>query len=557
MSPAAKPFPDDCWGVYSWAGWSPRSVTREKCPLIKGVPIILKWAQLEPRPGEFEFERELGDKLALAVENDFYTFVMVWYAPNAPRWLYENGVPEVKMTETISPRRKQRNWTFQYYLDEDYIRYYHRILQKLGQYIRGLPAHLRELIVFIQSAEGSTGDGFCYKGEPLDSRYRISRNQWSEFRMAAWKVLTQALKDENGKVAVHLLVNYDSNRQAEYDWLMKNLDTIGLKNGMFSHGYHISDTQQRLANWRQFVGEVKAAGKSFFSRGEQDAEWKVCGWSSRNAQQALYWSALFATHCGLDMWNLPWEACQGQTYAPAINFFNKYAARHDASKSPFAFCALRKGLDAADTTAYPEATFGKAKKSNVGRYVKIAEAFARYGAIQGDPEKAAGGGMKNRQRDNYNDVGWRILPDNYYRFLEQVDPDQTSTGWWHIGPRDSIYSRFARSFDSRAGKTEMAFRLDERFFSDKSRPRAVRVCVVYLDKGTGTWALIYNSPAGEKQALRITCGDTGHWKEMTLQLDDAVFDRGLGKQSDLVLRYISGGDTVFHMIELESLEKER
>jgi hypothetical protein len=373
--------------------------------------------------------------------------------------------------------------------------------------------------------------------------------------MAAWTVLTQALSDDNGDVAVPLLVNYDSNRQAEYDWLMKNLDTIGLKNGMFSHGYHISDTQQRLANWRRFVGEVKVAGKSFFSRGEQDAEWKVCGWSSQNTHQALYWSAIFATHCGLDMWNLPSEACQDYEYAPAINFFNKYAARHDAAKSPFAFCALRRGLDAADTDAYPEATFGTAKKSNTDRYMKIAAAFDRFGAIQGDPEKATGGGMKNRQRDDYNDVGWRILPGNYYRFLEQIDPDQTSTGWWHIGPHDSIYGRFARSFDSRAGKREMAFRLDEKFFADKNQPHRVALRIVYLDANGGTWALLYNTPGGEKQAYRTTCRGTGLWKEIHIELDDPVFNRGLRRQSDLILRHINSRDTVFHIIELESPDK--
>lgn len=553
---AAHQFPGDCWGVYSWAGWSPGKVTREKCPLIKGSPIILKWAQVEPNPGRFRFEQELGDKLALAAENNFYTFLMIWVAPNAPRWLYDNGVPELKMTPTISPQREPRNWTFQYYLDEDYIRYYHRLLREFGRYVRDLPQPLRNRIVFIQSAEGSTGDGFCYKGEPLDERYRISRDQWSEFRMAAWEVLVQALSDAGGNVAVPLLVNYDSNRQTEYDWLMNNLDTIGLKNGMFSHGYHISDTQQRLADWRQFTGQVKTAGKTFFSRGEQDAEWQVCGWSSRNPQQALYWSALFATHCGLDMWNLPWEACQGHAYAPAINFFNKYASRHDAARSPFAFCALRKGLDAADSTAYPEAEFGTAQRSNTDRYMKIAAAFTRYGAIQGDPEKATGGGMKNRQRDNYNDVGWYILPGNYYRFLEQIAPDQTSTGWWHFGPHDSIYGRFARSFDSQAGKREMAFRLDEQFFPDKNRPREVTLRIVYLDGAGGTWALLYNTPGGENQAFRTTCRGTGLWKEVSVELSDAVFNRSLQRDSDLLIRYISGSDTIFHMIELESPEKK-
>ena len=34
-----------------------------------------------------------------------------------------------------------------------------------------------------------------------------------------------------------------------------------------------------------------------------------------------------------------------------------------------------------------------------------------------------GGGMLNRQRDEYNDVGWGILPGNYDRFLTQLAPN--------------------------------------------------------------------------------------------------------------------------------------
>ena len=86
-----------------------------------------------------------------------------------------------------------------------------------------------------------------------------------------------------------------------------------------------------------------------------DAEWQRSGWSRKNPAQALYWSALYATHCGLDLWNVPGNACQGDTYAAAIRFFNKYAGRRDAATSPGAFCALRRGLDSSDKETFPEA----------------------------------------------------------------------------------------------------------------------------------------------------------------------------------------------------------
>ena len=561
LARAQAPFPEDCWGVYSWAGWNTKNVTRANCPLIKGAPIILKWSQVEPEPGSFAFDRHLGDKLKLAVENDFYVFLMIWVAPNAPRWLYENGVPEVHMTETTSPQRKPRNWTFQYYLDEDYIRYFHRLIGTFGNYIRSLPPAQQERILFVQSAEGSTGDGFCYKGDPLDTRYNISRDQWSRFRLDTWQVFKEALTDGRSAMVKPLLVNYDANRQAEYNWVMTNLEAIGLKNGMFSHGYHISDTQQRLADWRKFVGEVTAAGKTFFSRGEQDAEWKICGWSKQNTQQALYWSALFATHCGLDMWNLPSEACQGQAYAPAINFFNRYAGQHDAARSPAAFCALRKGLDAADTTAYPEAIYGNAQKSNVERYVKIANAVSAYGAIQGDPDKATGGGMKNRQRDHYNDVGWGILTGNYCRFLEQIDPEATSVGWWHVdvtkqnrGYADaSIYSRFARGFDSAHGKSAMYFDLHDDLFGTSNLTAGITFTVIYYDDvPNSTWELQYDNGSDTMTTARaVTNTGSGIWKTLKVTVTDATLKNGGPHGADIALMNTDSLDDVFHLIEVE------
>ncbi|MBL7189778.1 MAG: hypothetical protein ISS70_25900 [Phycisphaerae bacterium] len=423
--------------------------------------------------------------------------------------------------------------------------------REFGKYVRNLPVDLQDRILYVQSAEGSTGDGYCYKGDPLNERYKISRDQWSQFRIKAWEVFEEALSDSSGRMVKPLLVNYDSNRQPEYNWLLRNLDTIGLKNGMFSHGYHISDTQQRLEQWRRFVSDVSGRGKTFFSRGEQDAEWQVCGWSSRNTRQALYWSALFAAHCGLDMWNLPQDACQGDLYAPAINFFNRYAGHHNACSSAAAFCALRKGLDAADTVAHPESIYGKARKSNVARYLRIAEAYSDHGAIQGDPEKATGGGMKNRQRDNYNDAGWDILPGNYYRYLEQIDADQTSVGWWHAGPQESIYSRFARGFDVEAGKTEMFFKLDGEFFQDSRAPHQVELTITYLDRGYGQWLLCYYDGTYKTMTPTVHCQNSGDWRTIVFHLDGAHFNGGLERGGDLTIKHLDGDDTLFHMLELQ------
>ena len=73
-----------------------------------------------------------------------------------------------------------------------------------------------------------------------------------------------------------------------------------------------------------------------------------------------------------------------------MEFFNKYANQHDVRTATAAFCAMRKGLDASDLNSFPESIYGKADMKNLDRYLKIAQKYKDFGAIQGDPEKAAG-----------------------------------------------------------------------------------------------------------------------------------------------------------------------
>ncbi len=547
----SKYFPEDCWGVYSWAGWNPDQVSRESHPLIKGAPIILKWKDVEPEPGVFKFDEVLGKKLNLADANNFYTFLMIWVAPNAPRWLYENGVPELKMTPTINPLGKPRDWTFQYYLDEDYIKYYHRLLKEFGAYLMQLPDNLQERVLYIQSAEGSTGDGWGYKGTPLDHKYEITDEVWGEFRIEAWTVLKDAVSDENGELLIPLLVNFDSNSDRQYQWLLENLPVIGLKNGMFSHGYHISGTKTRIENWNKFKKDVQSHGMEFFSRGEQDGEWAVYGWSTQNTEQAFYWTAIFATHCGIDMWNVPAEASAGYHYQDAINFFNKYAGHHNPSLAPAAFCALRKGLDASDTEAYSEEFYGTAEKKNIDRYLRIAHVYSQQGAMQGDPEKATGGGMVNRKRQDYNDVGWGIHDGNYQRFLTQIDPEQTSKGWWHKGPEKSIYSRFARSINIQDGHGAVYFDVNDSFCN---APGKIEIRIVWLDEGNAEWILSYDATSDpEKVAYTMKNEDSGSWKEKTIVVDDARLDNRGTRKADIIIAATGIDEPVFHLIEITKL----
>jgi len=543
----SKYFPENAWGVYTWGG-GVIDVTTEKYPLVKGGAMILRWNELEPQPGQFKFDEVIRKQLEYAEKNNYYTFLKIWVAPNAPRWLYENGIPELEMTKTINPFGRERKGTFQYYLDAKYTEFYHRMITEFGKYILSLPKNLQDRILYIQSAEGSTGDGWAYKGNPLDSQYDINMEQWGDFRIKAGEVYKKAFTNEKGELVKPILVNQDSNGEKEYNWLLNNMPVIGLKHGMFSHGYDISGTKTRLNYWRNFNAKTREKGIETFARGEQDGEWEIYGWHTKNTPLAFYWAGIFASYCGIDMWNVPSKACEGLTHKDGINFFNKYAGQHNPATAKAAFCAFRKGLNAADSIAYPASKYGLVDKKNADRYVKITEAFSAFGAYQGDPEKATGDGMKNRQSKDYNDAGWDITEDNYSRFIDQIDAEATSDGWWHVGPQESIYGRFARSIKIKDGKGGMYFDVNDDF---AKTCKNVEFRIVWLDKGTGEWSVQYNSKKkSDKTFLTIKNSNTGKWMEKTLLVTDAAFANKGERKSDISITTKGNETTIFHLLEL-------
>lgn len=542
----SSPLDQHPWGVYAWGGGKHQIPASTP---IRGIPLSWRWEEFETARGKFNFDVAVRQRLEEVLARGEFTHIMFWVAPVTPAWVYEAGVPKVVMPERITPARKRQKPTYPYYFDPLYKEILHHTVKSLADYVASLPPRLKDRIIFIQVAEGATGDGQPYKGVPIDRKYVISEAAWNDYRRETWAYYQAQFQRADGSLNLPILVNGDANTEKENQWLLTHCDSFGVKQGMFSHGYLVSDTNARLARWEAFRAQALAKGHRIFSRGEQDEEWRVCGWSNQNPPRAFYWSALFALHCKLDVWNVPIDALAEQPIGEAVRVFNRYAGYNEPEGSPVAFCALRDGLDASDTGRFPEVTFGKAEKGNRERYLKIAAAFAPFGARQGDPDKALGGGMRNRQADDQNDVGWGILPGAFERHLIQLDAGSTSVGLWNTGPETHPYGLFARRTDAAAGKTTMTFKLADGFFTDPEATHSVRLRVVYLDVGDGRWELRYANPSGAKVARQVALGNSGAWRDVELVLDDAVWSHRL-VGGDLQLRHLGGGDVTFHLIEL-------
>ena len=391
--------------------------------------------------------------------DDLHVTLMIWVGPACPMWIYEMGVPKVYSDREVNPLGQKMSLEqnrFPYYLAPQYKKRFFELIDAFGDYVNDLPPKLRERIIFVQSAEGSTGDGQPYKGEPLDAQYAISKEVWNDFRMETWKAYQKAVP------GIPILVNSDANTKEQSKWLLDNMDVIALKQGMFSHGYHVSNNVERLDEF-PLAGSrgQKARQASHYSR--RNGCRVVCNGLVKPKRAA---SALLvgAVRDALSVGCLEHSShsIEGPGQLSRVRLFQQICRSDRPRHRARGFLRLRDGLDASDFDRFPAAEFGgkEGNKRDVGRYLRIAEAYSQRGARMDDPEKAIGGGMINRKRNGSNDVGWGILPGNYFRFLTQIDPGSGDVGRWNID--DSIYGRFARSFDHAVRQDADAFQARRR-----------------------------------------------------------------------------------------------
>jgi len=279
-----------------------------------------------------------------------------------------------------------------------------------------------------------------------------------------------------------------------------------------------------------------------------------------NTKQAFYWTMLSALHSGLTMWNMAVGAVEwhrDEKHWEDLLFINKYAGQTRGALATGAFCALREGLDTADTVKFPVETFGGEDKF-AERAKKICTSRANRGAKIDDIDGISQGMMVQRkEQTGLNDVGNQVFRGNYERFLTQIDPDNTSVGLWRVGGKvtktSSVYGRFARGFEHASGKNTMGFRLTDSFFGGGRLAGAysVTVRVMYFDDGRGKWALNYDAVGdSNKTAYIVSNTDTDEWKEKLVTLTDANFGKSGWMGSDLSLVNLDAEDDIFHMVEI-------
>jgi hypothetical protein len=569
-TPAALPSPSkpDFAGV--WSIWT-NNVSAEGRPWLRGQVVTISWDDLEPSDGQYQWDR-LEGKVERAASQGLYVMVLVYGGKHTPEWVYQAGVPRVQ------PDAGGRV-SFPYYLNDvngdgdgddpgEFRYFFKRMIDAVAGRLDELNADPSRAsygrILAVQGPVGASGDPHPYERASGDraasngwygegTSYEISHEQWDAYQRELFRYYYERYRAS--RTGIHLLLNIADEPQM-YEWGLANLRGIWIKYGRVGDRYQrnreYGDPKASSGSWIWEPLREQVGGVVTRSRAEMDLT--DMGWFTAAPLWNMYWTQLWGLHTGLDIHNVLEEDLVNPAFAESFAFFTAYAGYEDPRHSQGAWVALRDGLDAADAERFPEEVYGLVRGGrNARRFHAIVRAFAPFGARQDDP-----GATIKTSFDALNDVGWRIYPGNYEMWLSQIDPAGSSQGLWRVGPKDQPYGRFARRFDGAAGKTEMRFDIDDRFFDgrplDGAYPLTIRV--IYFDEGRGRWALHYDAQADpDKTAAVVVKSDTGRWKAETVVLADGYFgNRGLG-DADLRLVSLDDEDDTFHMIEVTRVPK--
>jgi hypothetical protein len=543
--------------VGTW-GYRASTIDATGRPWYKGNWELISWSDLEPSNNTYNWTK-FDAAVNAASSKGLYFMPMIASGSQAPSWLYTNGVPRYHT-------QFNGGSDFPYYLDPEYQTYFKRMLRNVRDHILTYPAEKRNKIIGIQIAVGASGDPHPYKtsgtgggsgdggdfGESSEGTCHgatscvISRAAWDTYQQEMFQYSYDLYKTTSP--VIHPLFNPTSSL---VQWVADTFPEAWMKTGRIGDRYQVNGEVPSLLP--SLIRE-SYNGHAIRARSEMDLTDK--GWFTEAPLWNMYWTNLWGLHNGQDIHNNVDRDLTNAALYPAFEFYSKYAGFKNPQDSSGVWVALHDGLDASDAARFPEAQYGTASKTNATRYTRIANAMASYGALQNDPQ-AAGATSYNA----LNDVGWQIHTDNFQMWLTQINANGTSQGLWRQGPKTQMYGRFARRFDHASGKDAMYFDIDNRFFGGQALNAGYPVTfrVVYLDQGTGSFALKYdavNDP--EKTAFTVTKTNSGQWKEKIVTVSDGyLFNRisvpssvATGATADLMLVNTDAENDTLHMIEV-------
>eukprot|EP01084_Bolivina_argentea_P094866 170569_1 len=523
------------------------------------------WKDIEPKDNEWDFS-EVDNTLNTAIKkNKNIHFTLNFLTgDDAPSWIYNKpwNVPKVYLEQ--SPTSDP--WP--YYLNANYSVLFKRFMTNIYHYIVDNKNKDISLRIFAnQAMYGSTGDNMPWHGTPVNKQYDIMPEQWWEYVDKPFSLYLYNLyanSTPNTWPNVVPIYNFGENETC-YNWASTNCPGSYRKEGDVSHGYQLNYEQNdyyAIGNGNADAMFNKQRNVTVRYRGEQSPKMMNAGtWQEApiwNMRSLIEWCLTF----GLDFLNLHDVVLNNKTYYEMYDFMNKYAGLkiHNANRSIGAWIHLRDGLDSNDTNRFPESVYGEnTNGGNSDRMVKIVDVFKDYGAKQEDPGAAVGDPMNQRTANKLNDVGYGCWDANYGQFMKQINPLNTSIGYWRIGDMSEMYGRFGRSFDYKNNKNIICFVLDKNLWNGLPLYNSVNLTldITYFDNyNLDLFSVGYDNQndnlckTSNESNIIIKGGNTNKWVTKTINIKDGYFQSRCVMSSDICLFNKANQDVIFSFINI-------
>jgi Secretion system C-terminal sorting domain len=521
-------------------------LSKSQYPEMNGRLCNFLWKDLEVANNVWDwtaFDKDLTDR----TKDGLPLIFMVYTKQDAPEWIYNEGVSKVAETDNNG---KVLSYS-PYFADPEYKSFFKRMIQKVRSHVETLAPAVRSKIIGVQGCFGSTGDYISYDGN-VSSQYVLDSKQF----LSLFQEFSQYYYDEykNTSPKIYLLSNPRNQGSDAAIWVTENCPGW-IKTGSIGKAFQLNDESDKVT-WLYNMLNVANNGEYTRARSEMSGKTLSTGWWKKAPSKNLFAVMCYDIFWGIDWNNQGYSHLKDPNYDSTFRFFNKYAGQKNAAKSTNAMCALKDVLDASDAVRFPAGSYGTVSQTNQQRYLNIVNKFTGYGALLEDVKTATLAEMDNLNAKGTNDVGWKLLPGNYDRYLHQLIANETSAGYWNIQSADinTMYGKFGRGFDVVNNKKALYFNLEDAFLSNAvlNGKYSVTIEITYLDKGTGGWQLYYDAQnSTDKSSINVTCNNTNLWKKATVTLNDAYFGNRGPNASDFSVRSTSNSQNViFSVVEL-------
>ena len=507
---------------------------------IKGVLQKVKWPEIEPAPGRWNFT---GFDAECAAGGQHGAIHLVFNTYAVPEWLYSAGVKKVEVLtdKGIEP--------FPHYTDAAYLQRVALVQQKLCEHMGSMPKETRPFEIFFDA--GPTGDTMPWGGVPTNPALNITEVQFQQVLLT----ITRSFLDACPATPVMLNAGnppYAPSDLAFFAKLKQSCPEVWYKGDRVGHGAFFNFEMQSYRLLHPLLGNGTVRSRA--EGPESDAGWWTAApaWGLRHL---LSWALQF----GLDYFNVHTEFAADSSNWAQLSWYNLWAGRcKQPDSTPGAFVIFHDGLDASDTQRSPVETFGAAVPTNKQRYLRIAQQFASQGARQDDPAGAAMADQSGQEHATaLNDVGWDVWADDFSQWMSHLNASSNSVGRWRIGSPNASemgYGRFGRSWKD--GRSGLRLQLDPAMWSGKV-PATVWSRVAFSQTTSrpwneACWQLGYQQTAGvglelghPRRTLSEGAGWGTHIAPLTNLAPGGAINLSLSEKAAE-----AGCEVVFHSIEI-------